>query len=228
MAVKIIKSYQTLLDHFEPITKVIIERLESITNPEDKIKYLKSEEIKYLIDVTMNPKLMAASGIVTTANPHKAGLDRWIDLKIKEIETDDLSINPNKIIKSYVWQSNPDKELPELHRLMIDKYKLIASETTYEQFKAVFTGQIIDDSFEPIKWHQDNASELLYFIYRLEQTNNIVHNPLKADYKKLAACFVKPDGEKFDVAWKSLKTNIEINLIDSKQRAIDELVKIFS
>jgi hypothetical protein len=223
MAVKIIKSYQTLLDHFEPITKVIIERLESITNPKDKIKYLKSEEIKYLIDVTMNPKLMAASGIVTTANPHKAGLDRWIDLKIKEIETDDLSINPNKIIKSYVWQTNPDKELPELYRLMIDKYKLIASETTYEQFKAVFTGQIIDDSFEPIRWHQDKASELLYFNEAIKnKVNNVWHI-----YKRLTACFVKPDGKPFKAEWKSLKTNIGINLSSDKQKPIDELVKIF-
>jgi hypothetical protein len=41
---------------------------------------------------------------------------------------------------SYVWQSNPDKELPELYSLMIKKYKLIAPETTYEQFKAVLQG----------------------------------------------------------------------------------------
>ena len=83
----------------------------------------------------------------------------------------------------YIWQNNPDKELPELCRLMIDKYKLIAPETTYEQFKAIFTGQPIQ-SIEPIKWHQENASELLYFFDRLEQLDNIVHNPKKADYQK--------------------------------------------
>jgi hypothetical protein len=127
---------------------------------------------------------------------------------------------------SYVWQINPDKELPELHSLMINKYKLIASETTFEQFKAIFTGQPIE-SIEPIKWHQDNASELLYFIDRLEQLNNIVHNQKKADYLKMTACFVKPDGQKFNAVWKSLKTNLEINLSPDKQKAIDELVKIF-
>jgi len=127
---------------------------------------------------------------------------------------------------SYVWQSNPDKELPELYKLMIDKYKLIAPETTYEQFKAVFTGQAIE-SINPIKWHQDNASELLYFIDRLQKTNNIVHNPKKADYQKMTACFVKPDGKSFNAAWKSLKTNLEINLSSDKQKAIDELVSNF-
>ena len=127
---------------------------------------------------------------------------------------------------SYVWQSNPDKELPELYKLMIDKYKLIAPETTLEQFKAVFTGQAIE-SINPIKWHQENASELLYFIDRLQQTNNIVHNPKKADYQKMTSCFVKPDGSQFNEALKSLKTKIDINLSQDKQTAIDELVSNF-
>ena len=109
---------------------------------------------------------------------------------------------------------------------MIDNYKLIAPETTYEQFKAVFTGQAIE-SINPIKWHQDNASELLYFIDRLQKTNNIVHNPKKADYQKMTACFVKPDGKPFKAVWKSLKTNIDINLSSDKQKAIDELVSNF-
>lgn len=68
------------------------------------------------------------------------------------------------------------KSFQELYSLMLNKYKLIAPETTLEQFKAVFTGQPIE-SINPIKWHQDNASELLYFIDRLQKTNNIVHNP---------------------------------------------------
>jgi len=127
---------------------------------------------------------------------------------------------------SYVWQNNPDEELPELYRLMIDKYRLIAPETTLEQFKAVFTRQPIE-SINPIKWHQDNASELLYFIDRLQQTNNIVHNPKRADYQKLKACFVKPDGKPFNAVWKSLKTKLEINLSPDKQKAIDELVSNF-
>ena len=123
---------------------------------------------------------------------------------------------------SYVWQNNPDKELPELYRLMIDKYKLIAPETTLEQFKAVFTGQPIE-SINPIKWHQDNASELLYFNEAIKnKVNDVWHI-----YQRLDACFVKPDGKPFKAVWKSLKTNIDINLSSDKQKAIDELVKNF-
>ncbi len=127
---------------------------------------------------------------------------------------------------SYVWQSNPDKELPELYNLMIKKYKLIAPETTYEQFKSVFTGQEIE-RINPIKWHQGNASELLYFIDRLEQSNNIVHNAKKADHQRMTACFVKPDGKQFNASWKSLKTNIETNLSHDKKNSIDELISNF-
>jgi hypothetical protein len=63
---------------------------------------------------------------------------------------------------SYVWQIDPDKELPELYRLMVNKYKLIASETTIEQFKAIFTGQPIE-SIVPIKWIGTNRL-LAYFL----------------------------------------------------------------
>ena len=127
---------------------------------------------------------------------------------------------------SYEWQNEPDKELPELYSLMIDKYKLIAPQTTLEQFKAIFTGQPIE-SINPIKWHQDNASELLYFIGRLEQLNNVVHNPKRADYQKMTACFVKPDGKPFTANWKQINQTISINLSTEKQKAIDELAGDF-
>jgi len=128
---------------------------------------------------------------------------------------------------SYVWQNNPDKELPELYTLMVNECKLIASETTFEQFKAVFTGQPIDENFEPVRWHQENASELLYFIDRLEQSKNIEHNPKRADYQRMTACFVKPNGMQFTANWKQIKQNISINLSPDKQKAIDELVNNF-
>lgn len=144
-----------------------------------------------------------------------------------ELLKKEYSGKPSKSKKksSYQWQGNEDKDLPELHKLMVDKYKLIASETTYKQFRDIFTGQSIEN-IKPIKWHQDNASELLFFLIRLRDSNNIIHNK-RMNYQKLAACFIKPDGNPFKVAWKSLKTNIELNLSPDKQRAINELIKQF-
>ncbi|MGJ8759369.1 MAG: hypothetical protein ACSHXA_02430 [Polaribacter sp.] len=137
------------------------------------------------------------------------------------------STNPKKI-STYEWLSSYiDKELTELHLLMVEKYKLISPETTYNQFKVIFTNQIIVNDFKPIKWHDDNASELLYFIKRLEESNNIEHTPKRADYKKMTTCFTKPNGETFKASWKQIKQNININLSIKKQKAIDELISNF-
>ena len=127
---------------------------------------------------------------------------------------------------SYRWLTFPDKELPELFKLMINQYTLIAPETSYDEFKDIFTGQPIE-SIKPIKWHEDNASELLYFINRLEKSHNIKHNVNRADYQKLKACFVKPNGKVFNEAFKSLKTNIEIALSADKRKIIDDLINRF-
>ena len=78
-------AYKVIIDDYKPTTKVILKELERIDNPEDKIKYLKDEETKYLLDMAINPELTVAYSYVTARNPHKAGLDGWIDLTIKQI-----------------------------------------------------------------------------------------------------------------------------------------------
>lgn len=125
---------------------------------------------------------------------------------------------------TYKWQGKPDKDLPELYNKMRDEYKLIAPETTLNQFKAIFTGQPID-SIEPIKWHDNTASELLYFIKRLRI--NLIESKKQNDYNQMIACFVLPDGEPFKANFRQLNTNIEINLSEDKQEAIDKLINEF-
>lgn len=195
-----------------------------IGNKNDFLTY-----IKYTIDVALKGYEHQVSSIGSTLEKKMLDIPKTRATNCYQwIEKKQIQKPPKEQKKtSYVWQSNPDKELPELYNLMLNKYKLIAPETTYEQFKAVFTGQPIDEGFEPIKWHDDNASELLYFIGKLEQLNNIAHNPKKADYQKMTVCFVKPDGKPFNAAWKSLKTNLGITLSPDKQKPIDELVNNF-
>jgi hypothetical protein len=127
---------------------------------------------------------------------------------------------------SYLWLNNPKKELLELYKLLNKDYNLIASETTFEQLEAVFTGQSIDDII-PIKWHQNNATELLYFIENLIKTDNIVGNKKRSDYKKMTACFVMPNGKKFDSNFKQLKIDFNYNLSEKKRKAISELINNF-
>jgi hypothetical protein len=100
----------------------------------------------------------------------------------------ELSKQPKQQKKtSYVWQGNADKELPELYKLMIESH-LIAKETTYQQFKAVFTGQPIDDIEKIRKTKKFTNVLLTYFISELFQKSN------PNDYLSIAeSCF---DGAK--------------------------------
>ena len=147
----------------------------------------------------------------------------WVNKKEVQVP----STAPPIIKTSYNWESNPENELPELYKLMVEDYKLIAQDTTYECFEAIFTAQPIDESFEPVRWHNNTATELLYLIHKFEETDSIKHNPKKSDYQTLKACFVKPDGKPFNEAFKSLKTNLTTNLAKDKQKAIDKLIENF-
>jgi len=72
---------------------------------------------------------------------------------------------------SYQWNGRDiEIELIELYNKMLGEW--IDKGTTYEQFKAIFTSQRLD-KITPIKWCQNNASEVLYFIKKLEDTFNI-------------------------------------------------------
>lgn len=149
------------------------------------------------------------------------------DFFLNAIKYSHLDQSKSKDKISYVWNMHPDKELPELYSKMLNEYKLIESETTYEQFNAIFTGQPTGKTFEPVRWHNNNASELLYFVIKLEESSNIVCNPNQTDYKKLTSCFVQPNGNKFEANWRQLKTNIRINLSQDRQKTIDDLLFSF-
>jgi hypothetical protein len=110
------------------------------------------------------------------------------DFFLNAIKYSHLDESKSKDKISYVWNMHPDKELPELYSLMINKYKLIVPETTYEQFKAVFTGQPIDviDKIERTK--KFTIVLLTYFV------NELFHKSNPNDYLSIAeSCF---DGAK--------------------------------
>lgn len=209
----------------------IIQTIENI-QAEVSPYYLDSESTESMVldyfDYGDYLKYHEGKLIVLKNNAVKEHINEEALKGVIELLKQTYSIQHNKrqtVLTSYLWQNNPEKELPELHSLMIDQYKLIASDTSYEQFKAIFTGQPIDN-IVPIRWHDENASELLYFINRLEEADQVIHTS-RADYKKMIACFVKPDNTPFQAAFKNLKTNIDINLSPDKQRAIEELVNNF-
>lgn len=125
---------------------------------------------------------------------------------------------------SYTWLNKPDTELPELYQLLIDA-QLMHPATTIEQLRAVFTAKPLQ-GIEPIKWHDDNASELLYFILQLESTDSIAKGR-QTNYQRLTACFVKPDGSPFESAFKTLKQRVNVDLSEPKQQTIRSIVNSF-
>lgn len=132
-----------------------------------------------------------------------------------------LKENYNKKISkktTYQWQTNPDEELPKLFNLMINKYKLLASDTSKEQFKAVFTGQPVE-SINPMKWNP--AKNLLaYFINSLYDKKKLyeIINPDKWDVAKDCFLDCKNLSQLSDL-YKNNKTGLPKN-----SKIIDELL----
>lgn len=124
---------------------------------------------------------------------------------------------------TYNWLGKIEKDLPELFENLIGKW--ISSENTLEQLIIVFSAQPIK-KIKPIIWHNDNASEVLYFLLQLEEAG-LIESKLRTDYKKLKACFYNNDKKPFNQSFKDLKNKLEFNLSLEKRKAIDKLISNF-
>ena len=71
---------------------------------------------------------------------------------------------------------------------MIDKYKLIASDTTLDQFKAIFTGQAVD-TIIPIEW-LSKKNLLAYFIEKLYDKKKLLKYINTNIWSIASLCFV--------------------------------------
>lgn len=128
-----------------------------------------------------------------------------------------------KTVYSYEWLNDAEQDLPELYNLIVGK--LITKDSKLEDFKKVFLNTPTSE-LNPIKWHEDNASELLFFITRLEETSNIEKTQYLR-WERLISCFIKPDGGKFTANFKELNQKVSSTLSSSKQKFIDDIVKNF-
>ncbi|GAA4434252.1 hypothetical protein GCM10023188_24980 [Pontibacter saemangeumensis] len=129
--------------------------------------------------------------------------------------------------KSYTWLGNDD-ELPKLYKLLKEN-KLIHTSTTEENFKAVFEAKALQEIKERIKWHDDNASELLYFILQLEGSDGwLIEKGERANYQRLKGCFVKPNGTQFTEKLRQAKQNLKnYGLAPAKKQIIDIIIQQF-
>ncbi len=130
---------------------------------------------------------------------------------------------PNKkLLLSYKWLGKKE-ELNQLHEKMIDG--LISSDTPIVDFKNIFSEKEIS-KLRPVKWHDGNASELLYFILELSE-KGLIHKKNQTDYKQLAGCFIKNDCSVFKENFRQLKQDLDLKLSSEKKDRIDTLLREF-
>lgn len=208
----------------------IIKQLDRIKGHVPKIVYLLKQDIEYSDDIVRSDTLSASSGIyISNTYPHKIGMDKFIENKIKEIQLEfnvpDSFIKTltkqHKIIKSYKWQNSP-KELENLYNKMCGVY--IESNTSLQEFKDVFS-YLNNDKVAPLKWHEDNAAEVGCF-------NELLINYKKVDntghiYVRLKNFIVKPSGLPFTCEFKVI-TSKDSNLASHKREAIKALLSSIS
>lgn len=145
-----------------------------------------------------------------------------------DLTTDSPNVPASKPPKSepisYLWQDDPKDELPKLYRLM--KGKFLHKDCTLKQFKSVFSGKPLND-IDPLKWHDTNGYELLYFVMQLVDSGNVDGSLKRMDYMRLKACFVMPNGKPFSTDFKDVKQKVKKELSSEKQKAIDEIISQF-
>jgi hypothetical protein len=154
-------------------------------------------------------------------------LEAYLNHLKKESTKKIATPNKNKNDTTYKWKVKPE-EIETLFNRM--KGKFIANDTTYEEFEAIFSGKPIKE-ITPIKWHKENASELLFFILTLSEPStydlgfNMKIEPKKHIYKTLVKCFVKSNKKPFEAKWKSLRTDIQVTLSQENQDAVKALYR---
>ena len=122
---------------------------------------------------------------------------------------------------TYEWLGKADEDLPQLHRLM----KKFIGLTTITEFKKIFLKTKINEKLKPIKWHENKASEVLYFISKLMEKGLIKDQRNRFSHKMLKSCFAPPDGNIFTQRLKQLKNNLPDNVSKSSQEELVEIIE---
>lgn len=167
----------------EKVTAKIITYLKSSLNS----KIADNKELIRKFDLLINIEKIPANEI----SLNQIRKNNLLSINEKaECLINDLSIirdqisNPQKKkgLATYQWLTNPDKELPELYKRMIDG-KFIAK-TDLEAFRAIFTGQPVESITTKLKW----LSSKVLLAYFIDSIRNKI--PMATDIWKVAKnCF---------------------------------------
>lgn len=129
-----------------------------------------------------------------------------------------------KNLTSYCWLGKDD-ELDQLFEKMKHFFHI---GTMKKEFVDAFTEKHVTE-IKGVYWHNDNASEALFFVKSLSDLG-LIMSPLgnrRFSYKLFRECIKKSNGDHFHQNLKSLKTNVEINLSQQTQNEILDIIKEF-
>lgn len=139
---EIIEEYELLKKHYEPIWERTYNYLNTIKDPLEMIRYLKTEELEYQKKVKGNSQVAFASGAVSGqyVYPVKVGMDRLIEIQIEQIKhkyglKDSLLIsNPSDVS----FQHNLNDSHFSTILTIVNKIHLFSKEISFEELKAIF------------------------------------------------------------------------------------------
>lgn len=148
-------------------------------------------------------------------------------LKIKNILSELISNEKQplrKIIKTILTYKKIVKE-DKINSLfsLLKSYNLIDKKTSFKDFSKIFNNINVTELVNPIIWQSSNASELLYFIIKIQDV--IIEKKKRQDYLQLKSCFFKQDGIPFSENFKNIFTELETKLSKDKQSIIDKIVQ---
>lgn len=124
---------------------------------------------------------------------------------------------------SYQWLGKPD-ELKDLFERM--KGNFLSNDNKLDDFIKVFSNVEVCPNLKPIRWNNDNASEVLFFIKSLKE-KGLIGNFNRMDYYKMKLLFVKPDGSLFDGDLKVSYNRLDIDFSHKKQKELGNLLNGF-
>lgn len=149
-------------------------------------------------------------------------IEEYTTIKLTKIKGDDGVKAKKRSFKqrSYNWFGT-EEELRLLYKSLVNKFII---NTREEDFIGAFSGKAIGE-FKPINWHNDNTSEVLFFIKSM--TPELIPDEGRMNYRRLVGCFVKSNGDPFDGSFKTLNQSVEIELSQQKQKAIKAVIDQF-
>jgi hypothetical protein len=133
------------------------------------------------------------------------------------------AIKPKSKKYSYQWLGKPD-ELKELFESM--KGNFLSNDNKLDDFVKVFSNVEVNPNFKPIRWNNDVASEVLFFIKILRE-KGLIEKSNRMDYTQLQLLFVKPDGNRFDGDLKVSYNRLDIDFSPNKQKELSNLLNGF-